>query len=533
MFTPKKQPNNSTAEKKEDIPVPVALALMGGVVVLLVCLNPPDLSKLYQENFTTIWQSVAFIGFAVLAAILWAINYFTREAKSKFTLLSPYLEKDAGVFVGSTTDGDALYLPDDARTEHVQIIGATGRGKTESVILPWLMRDLVRGRSAVLIDGKGELQLAERIKNLSASMASRPQVYVFHLSDPKQSVVINPLAGGSPQQITDRLFSAFTFGDPYWRSVQYDLCRDMVTLIHEVDENCKGNRDVTFRRLHELLTEKRALIDAVEWSTDLPLRSSMGRLLCLAPKDRDQHTRGLVSQLAPFAVGEVASLVNGDESEGHAKNVNVSDLVLGKVPEIDPNRPVVLVVLIPTLKYQALGHQLGKLILQELAWAIGARSDAKSGAKPFLPVYLDEFSAFIYQEFAQTLNKARSANVGLHLAHQSMGDLELASPEFATMVNTNTNVKCLLGLNDPVTAEFFARHMGTATEEKRTERAQSGPWGWLKRTGELSLRSVEAYKVHPNQLKNFSKGEGVIHFPTPQGNITECVSFARLGVAEL
>ena len=86
-----------------------------------------------------------------------------------------------------------------------------------------------------------------------------------------------------------------------------------------------------------------------------------------------------------------------------------------------------------------------------------------------------------------------------------------------------------LKLNDPETADFFARHIGTRTEEKLTERAQKS--GWLRnndRTGEMSIREVEAYKIHPNVFKEFTAGQGVIHFPTKRGNISEIIQFARL-----
>jgi hypothetical protein len=101
-------------------------------------------------------------------------------------------------------------------------------------------------------------------------------------------------------------------------------------------------------------------------------------------------------------------------------------------------------------------------------------------------------------------------------------------------VTTNTNVKCILGLNDPETADWFARHLGTETSEKNTERAQNrGLLSGARRTGELSIREVETYKVHPNNLKNYTAGQGVLHLPSPNGNITEEVNFVPFSSAEL
>jgi type IV secretory pathway TraG/TraD family ATPase VirD4 len=214
-------------------------------------------------------------------------------------------------------------------------------------------------------------------------------------------------------------------------------------------------------------------------------------------------------------------LVNGtDDSSAYA---SISDLVL-----TEPKPPVALLILLPTLKYQAIGHQLGKLLLQELGWAIGERA-SRIREPHFLPVFLDEFSAFAYDGFQQILNKARSSNVALHLSHQTLGDLTSVSEAFAMGVNGNTNVKCFLGLNDPDTADYFARHLGTKTEEKETERGQKHfLFRGTEKTGDVSIREVESYQVHPNRLKNFTRGMGVLHMPGETQNITEEVQFAPI-----
>jgi hypothetical protein len=57
-------------------------------------------------------------------------------------------------------DGHPVYLSDEKRTTHVQVLGATGRGKTESVILPWMVQDFgVKKNNVILIDGKGDPEL--------------------------------------------------------------------------------------------------------------------------------------------------------------------------------------------------------------------------------------------------------------------------------------------------------------------------------------------------------------------------------------
>ncbi|MGZ6310408.1 MAG: type IV secretory system conjugative DNA transfer family protein [Bdellovibrionota bacterium] len=503
------------------------------------------INRFYYVNFEQIYLGLYGVAAALFALIAYRVAKNT-EASAKRVRFVRSFSRTPGIFIGRTTDGIPLRVPERSRLGHVQIIGATGRGKTESVILPWLLRDLALGRSAILMDGKGDPNLAAHVSQFIRERIQRVRLVTFDLGNPGSSCKINPLKFGTPQQITDRLFTAFSFDQSYYKSVQYSLAGSVISLIADEVKRSGDGKEVTFARIYELLTDDGALGKAVAEAPSGPTKVALTKHLAESKKEREQKFSGLVSQLAPFAVGEIAPLVNGcgghaeDENgaaseEEAGKTVTLSEVVLGKQDDdggARSNPPVVLILLIPTLLYQEIGAQLGKFLLQELAWAVGERASRFGEDGEFLPVYLDEFSAFVYPQFGHLLNKARSSGVALHLSHQSLGDLEAVSPEFAKVVNTNSNVKCLLGLNDPETADFFARHLGTETEEKLTHRAvEEG--GILFRnhakTGEMSMREVEAYKIHPNRLKSYSSGRGVIHLPTPNGNLTEEIQFARYG----
>ena len=351
-----------------------------------------------------------------------------------------------GVYLGTTTDNVEIHLPDVTRTGHVQIIGATGRGKTESLILPMLMRDLHRGKSAVLIDGKGDQELAERVQGYSTMLPKNLKPIIFDLGDLYNSAVTNPLREGTAQQITDRLFAAFEFKEEYYKSVQYEITSVIVELIHD------QKREVTFKLLFDLFISDEKLTELMSKSKNDFLTSRLVQWLSDSRRERDQKITGITSQLGPLAKGEISKLLNG-EVLGR-EFFSLSKHLTNKGQE-----QFVIVILLPTLLYQELAFKLGKLFLQEIAWSVAARKE-----KVFTPIFLDEFSSFVYPGFLGILNKARSSGIALHLSHQSLGDLEMVSPEFAKAINTNTNVKCLLGLNDPMTADFFAKHLGTMTE---------------------------------------------------------------------
>lgn len=496
----------------------------------------PKLEGWYFRHYEQVYLSL-YGTFAIL--IIVAIHHITKRTKklaSRVALLNEARRGRGAIFVGRTDDGANLYLSEERRTGHVQIVAATGRGKTESVIVPWLCRDMLAGRDVILIDGKGDPGIMAQIELAAHRKGNELKIGVFDLGNPEKSVKTNPLARGSAQQITDRIFAAFTFEDPYYKAVQYDVTSAAVRLLLEVPIEIEEGRTipgvVTFARLYEGLTNDATLIKWMGQSQDHSLKRRLGEYLALSRSERQKQLSGLLSQIAPFAIGEVAPLVNALEPDWK-EAWTISDIVL---EESSPNErfQLLFVLLIPTLKYQQLGHQLGKLLLQELGWAVGARASKMGSRAPFVPVYLDEFAAFVYDGFSNILNKARSSRVALHMSHQSLGDLDMVSPAFGEVVTTNSNVKCILGLNDPESADFMARQMGTETQEKLTEQAEDrGLFRAKERTGKSSIREVEAYKIHPNALKNYMYGRGVLHMPTGRGNLTEEIQFARLTEEEL
>ena len=411
------------------------------------------------------------------------------------------------IYIGKTLDGCPLSLSQKIRLEHTQIIAATGKGKTTSLIEPWMTQDFCQGSNVILIDGKGDRDLAERLSRFAQDPSD---VVIFDIGDLEGSATTNPLASGTPQQVCDRIFSTFEFENTYYETVSYEAALMLLELLRE-----KGQTP-TFREIYRYLTDDASLTElAASLGARANVQTKRLALAFLAQsfKERQERLSGFLSQMRPFAIGELAHLVNGQVD--YLPEFSLSDIVRNR-----SKRNKAIMILIPALLYQKAAARLGQMFLQEIAWASACRSTAD-----FMPVYLDEFSSFVYEGFLQFLNKARSSGIALHLSHQSMGDLEAVSTDFAKAVVTNTNVKCVLGVNEPETAEFFARLFGTRTSTKSTERASKKMFGSVERLGEMSMRDVEEYRVHPNRFKRFSKGQGVLSFMSSAGPVIEEVQF--------
>lgn len=125
------------------------------------------------------------------------------------------------VLVGKTEDGFKLALPNALRSGHVQIIGSTGRGKTESVIIPWMIQDMIHSRISVLIDGKGDQKIYELLKDVSLEQGLGSGIAYFDIGNIEESMATNLLRFGSSQQIMDRLFASLEFENIYFKNVSF------------------------------------------------------------------------------------------------------------------------------------------------------------------------------------------------------------------------------------------------------------------------------------------------------------------------
>lgn len=174
--------SNKKQEPMSDHQFYSILCIIGaGLGCLWLAKNENYLKWLFFKNFGHIGVGICLLLMAVAFLLRWKARDLFHQEIARIKLLSKVWSSWRGIGVGEADDGAFIFLPEKARTGHVQIIGATGRGKTESVILPWFMRDLERGHSAVLLDGKGDRELAERIASYWKIMPTPGKLVVFDL----------------------------------------------------------------------------------------------------------------------------------------------------------------------------------------------------------------------------------------------------------------------------------------------------------------------------------------------------------------
>jgi type IV secretory pathway TraG/TraD family ATPase VirD4 len=168
---------------------------------------------------------------------------------------------------------------------------------------------------------------------------------------------------------------------------------------------------------------------------------------------------------------------------------------------------------LPTEAQAVQSARVGKLLLQEITLISGLRKlyPHLRSDKPF-SVFVDEFDAFASPAFATFLNKGRSSDFMIHLAHQTLSDLNRVSPDFMGQIMGNMNVRFIFRQDSPDDAELWSRFFGTRTVVKQTYRTKDGLG-----TGESSNRVTQEFRVNPDAIKELKTGECIFSVKSQKG----------------
>jgi TraM recognition site of TraD and TraG len=196
-----------------------------------------------------------------------------------------------------------------------------------------------------------------------------------------------------------------------------------------------------------------------------------------------------------------------DKFQAPLVNAYDPDLVMNEV--LEKNR--ILYVQLPSNLFKLQAPALGKVLLIDIQQQGSLRQIQRGRNQKAFSVVVDEFARFADRSVVDSLNQLRDAHVQFTLAHQSVADLEIISREFAMAVWDNTRCKDVLKQDNPGLCELIAKSIGTRQRIERTIRQEAGPLFTSLATRDASTRLVEAYRLHPNAIKNLARhGQGYV-----------------------
>lgn len=366
-----------------------------------------------------------------------------------------------GVVIGD------LVIPDEARKRHTLIMGATGKGKTVA-IEHLLYRDLARGYGALIIDPKGERDFYDRVRSYCRSIGREEDLHLLSATHLDESSRWNPLRLGNSSELQSKFYCSSKYEHSFYaKATELALGTAFESLIRKP-------------------------------SPTLTLADLIQELDGLSNSGKDENLKGLYFDIQNLATGEWAPILGTKPKTGNESEVSLLDLT---------RKNEILFVDLPTEGKSVQSSRIGSLLLQEITLLSGIRKrmPGVKSSKPF-SVFIDEFDAFATDPFVTFLNKGRSSDFMIHMAHQTLSDLKKVSPTFLGQVMGNPNVFVVFGLNMPEDAEILAKFFGTKTTSKRTYQTQSGAL-----TGMGSEREVQEFKVHPDTIKELGVGQCVVN----------------------
>lgn len=471
------------------------------------------LKKIY--DFFNIWvreprNQMILLG--IMIALLTALFYWMARKREGFVKKrdqekSVIGKAEGSVFCGLTENQEEVHIKLKQRAMHTQVIGTTNAGKTESVILPWAIQDIEQGRGLILIDGKSDRGLLDKLWAYTVKHGREKDFRLFSLSSLDESHQFNPLIGGSPEEVAERVFNAFDFQNEYFRSVQYEVFSQTLRIFEAAKEV------PTFLKIYEAISVPSRMKVLASRTKDDSLKSWAEYYVGLPATEVAQRTSGLTAALSHFAFGKTADLFNTVE------------------PSIDLDAALknnlIVYFQLPVLLSPFLGKATGKMTLQCLQSAVANRHRHKEKSHKFYSVFLDDFSEYLYPGFVSILNKSRSANVGIVFAHQALGDIKTLGDAIANSILTNANLKVFMRGNDPESAEYFSKVIGTVKNVKYTNQTVRGLWK-QDDTGAASAREVDEFIVHPNRFKSeLGVGEAVMVIPHEAGSRAINIKFDK------
>ncbi len=212
------------------------------------------------------------------------------------------------VLMGLDVDLDEnIFLPDSVRTRHVHVLGATGSGKTESVILNFLKQDIDRNLGGIILDAKGDSSFLKYLK----AWVPEPKLFVFDLTDP-ESQAYDPLAMGSPLEAAQRLFASLIWSEEYYQSKAISVLQRIFQTWFEIN-----GKNPTLSEISSIL-ETPDSFSSFLGSSEVPASTILREF---------QDTSGLKDQIKSLTLGHLGKTL----SPKFVSGIQLADAALGAV----------------------------------------------------------------------------------------------------------------------------------------------------------------------------------------------------------
>lgn len=390
---------------------------------------------------------------------------------------------------------EAVSIPDIQRSQHLQILGMTGTGKTAGIFLPLIYQDALKNRPVIILDAKGELSSIDQLNAMLGKIGRGGDLLLFSLVHKEQSCTYNPLYVGEcdPQIIIDSFFNNFKDDNSFYRETAKTIFTNTFFVLHSLE------RPFTPMDVYAYLTNNACRLEINKQIKPSNQKGFLHLKLLntLIERLTDQYKgwEHVVTGFNNYLLAHRDDILNDDDS----------DIIL---TDVIRQRKIVYFQL-PTNAYPIQAVSIARMVQANLRYISSLIQIGQIPKDILVSVIIDEYASFAEESFVEVLNKARSSGMMLTIAHQSLSDLKSISETFMKRIDENTLNKIYLKQTDPELCELIAKSMGTYIKEEKTYRMSGGNFGNQIHSGESSNRMVNEFYFPPDKIKNLHKfGQG-------------------------
>lgn len=403
------------------------------------------------------------------------------------------VEKESVLLGVNAHDDSPVIVPRSVFREHAHLLGDSGSGKTSLGIASLLTQFIRFGDcSVVVIDLKGDdLALMEGARIEAGRAGIRFRWFTNELGRP--TYVFNPLAQShlarlTTYQRTDILTASLglQYGTDYGRGYFSDANSEM--LYHALKSRPEGIP--SFVELAAVLREK------------APFRG--------VPEDlraAGAHLNAIINRLAD------SRPLNATDRDGSPRSALAQAIDMADVFRT----PQVLYFHLASAIGMASTADIARLALYSLLTA----AKTAEGERTQVYLFVDEFQRIVSNNLEIFLQQARSMNIGVILANQTLGDLKTADTDLIPTVRANTRFRQIFAASDVVEQEDIIKTSGeTAVFNRAFSQyvgqvlGASGTFSLTETlTPRLRVNDVLLATDHPQQsIVQIRRGQGYAQF---------------------
>lgn len=393
-----------------------------------------------------------------------------------------------------------IYQPLSHVEGHTLIIGTTGAGKTRLFDL-LISQCILRGEAVIIIDPKGDKELAENAKRACVAMGQEERFVFFNPAFPVQSSRVNPLRNFTrvteiASRIAALMQSANGGNDPFkafsWQALNniaqgLSMIMDRPTIIklkHYLEGGAQG---LVLKCIEKFLSDNK--IDVNECVEKLGKTKDKFRLMLNGTtKSKAQalayiYTEVISKEISSPELEGLVSMFQHDETHFSKMVANLIPILnmltageLGALLSPDPNddkdqRPYtdsdriiaqsqVAYFGLDSLSDSIVGSAIGSMLLADLTAVAGQRYNYGEDLKP-VNIFVDEAAETINEPLIAMLNKGRGAKMRVFIATQTIADFSarLGSEDKAMQVLGNVNNTIALRTKDSKTQQYICESM--------------------------------------------------------------------------